>query len=85
MGDFSAMGIARRGRLYNLRRRVPRRYRGIEPRETIWISLCTGCKTIARSRADRVQHLFGALHFGAGCAEFALVFRYPWVKSSTLG
>ena len=53
MGDFSAMSIAKRGRLYHLRRRVPRRYRGIEPRETVWISLHTDSESIARSKADR--------------------------------
>jgi hypothetical protein len=47
------MSIAKRGRLYHLRRRVPRRYRGIEPRETVWISLHTDSETIARSKADR--------------------------------
>lgn len=47
------MGIAKRGRLYHLRRRVPRRYRGVEPRETVWISLHTDSQTVARSKADR--------------------------------
>lgn len=47
------MSIAKRGRLYHLRRRVPRRYQGIEPRETVWISLHTDSETIARSKADR--------------------------------
>ena len=47
MGDFSAMSIAKRGRLYNLRRRVPRRYRGVEPRDTVWISLHTDSETVA--------------------------------------
>ena len=47
------MSIAKRGRLYHLRRRVPRRYRGVEPRETVWISLHTDSETVARSKADR--------------------------------
>lgn len=47
------MSIAKRGRLYHLRRRVPRRYRGIEPRETVWISLHTGTETVAGRKADR--------------------------------
>jgi len=47
------MSIAKRSRLYHLRRRVPRRYRGIEPRETVWISLHTDSETVARSKADR--------------------------------
>ncbi|ABD54914.1 DUF6538 domain-containing protein [Jannaschia sp. CCS1] len=47
------MGIAKRGRLYHLRRRVPRRYCGVEPRETVWISLHTDSETVAMSKADR--------------------------------
>ncbi|NNK67336.1 MAG: tyrosine-type recombinase/integrase [Rhodobacteraceae bacterium] len=47
------MSIAKRGRLYHLRRRVPRRYQGIERRETVWISLHTDSEMIARSKADR--------------------------------
>jgi len=47
------MSIAKRGRLFHLRRRVPRRYRSIEPRETVWISLHTDSETVARSKADR--------------------------------
>jgi len=40
------MGIAKRGRLHDHRRRVPRRYRGIEPRETVRISLHTDSETV---------------------------------------
>lgn len=47
------MSIAKRGRLYHLRRRVPRRYGGVEPRETVWISLHTDSEMVARSKADR--------------------------------
>ncbi|MEM9228223.1 MAG: DUF6538 domain-containing protein [Pseudomonadota bacterium] len=47
------MSIAKRGRLYHRRRRVPRRYRSIEPRKTVWISLHTDSETVARSKADR--------------------------------
>ncbi|MFZ7093707.1 hypothetical protein [Primorskyibacter sp. 2E233] len=47
------MSIAKRGRLYHLRRRVQRRYLSIEPRETVWISLYTDSETVARSKADR--------------------------------
>ncbi|MEL6244826.1 MAG: DUF6538 domain-containing protein [Pseudomonadota bacterium] len=47
------MSIAKRGRLYHLRRRVPRRYRSIEPRETVWISLHSDSESVARSKADR--------------------------------
>jgi hypothetical protein len=47
------MSIAKRGRLYHLRRRIPRRYSGVEPRKVVWISLHTDSETIARSKADR--------------------------------
>ena len=47
------MSIFMRGGLYQLRRRVPRRYRSVEPRGTIWVSLHTDSETIARSKADR--------------------------------
>ncbi|ABD56438.1 DUF6538 domain-containing protein [Jannaschia sp. CCS1] len=47
------MSIAKRGRTYHLRRRVPRRYRRVEPRGTVWISLHTDSETVARSKADR--------------------------------
>ena len=53
MWDFSAISTAERGRLYHRRRRVQRRYRSIEPRETVRISLHTASETIARSKADR--------------------------------
>ena len=41
------MSTAKRGRVYHLRRRVLRRYRSIEPRETVWISLHTDSETVA--------------------------------------
>jgi integrase len=47
------MSIVKRGRLYHLRRRVPRRYSGVEPRQVVWISLHNDSETIARSKADR--------------------------------
>jgi hypothetical protein len=47
------MSIDKRGRLYHLRRRVPRRYRRDEPRETVWISLHTDSETAATRKADR--------------------------------
>lgn len=47
------MSIAKRGSTFHLRRRVPRRYRGVEPRETVWISLHTDSEMLARSKADR--------------------------------
>jgi hypothetical protein len=47
------VSIFKRGGLYQLRRRVPRRYRSIEPRGTIWVSLHTDSETVARSKADQ--------------------------------
>ena len=47
------MSIAERDSTYHLRRRVPRRYRGIEQRETVWISLHTDSEMVAKSKADR--------------------------------
>ncbi|WP_291201554.1 DUF6538 domain-containing protein [Hyphomonas sp.] len=47
------MSIVKRGSTFQLRRRVPQRYRGVEPREVIWISLHTDSETVARSKADR--------------------------------
>lgn len=46
------MSVFKRGGKYQMRRRVPRRYRGIEPRDIIWISLHTDSESIARSKAD---------------------------------
>ncbi|OAN75120.1 integrase [Jannaschia sp. EhC01] len=47
------MSIAKRSSTYHLRRRVPRRYRDVEPRDTVWISLHTDSETVATSKADR--------------------------------
>ena len=47
------MSITRRGDTFHLRRRVPRRYRDVEPRDTVWISLHTDSETVAKSKADR--------------------------------
>ncbi len=38
--------------IYHLRKTVPRRYHGIEPRREVWISLKTDSETEARRRAD---------------------------------
>ena len=45
------MSVFKRGGAYQMRRRVPRRYREIEPRGTIWISLHTDSESIAHSKA----------------------------------
>lgn len=47
------MSIAKRGSTFHLRRRVPRRYRGVEPRKVVWISLHTDSQTVTKSKADR--------------------------------
>jgi integrase len=45
------MSIVRRGSTYHLRKRVPLRYRRVEPRETVWISLHTDSESVAKSKA----------------------------------
>ncbi|MGI9421048.1 MAG: DUF6538 domain-containing protein [Geminicoccaceae bacterium] len=47
------MTILKRGKIYQLRRRVPRRYAAIEPRSTVWINLHTDSQQIAESKAKR--------------------------------
>ena len=47
------MTILKRGKIYQLRRRVPRRYAAIEPRSTVWISLHTDSQEIAENKAKR--------------------------------
>jgi len=46
------VSIGLRGSTFQLRRRVPQRYRSVEPREVVWISLHTDSETIARSKAE---------------------------------
>ena len=40
-----------RGGVYQLKRRVPVRYQGIEPRKVIWVSLHTDSETTALGKA----------------------------------
>jgi hypothetical protein len=47
------MAILKRGGAYQLRRRVPERYRSVEPRTQIWMSLHTDSETIARPKAGQ--------------------------------
>ena len=47
------MSVFKRGTTYQLRRRVPRRYRDVEQRTTVWISLHTDSETQAKSKASR--------------------------------
>ena len=46
------MSIMKRGRVYSLRKRVPKRYASVESRGTVWISLHTDSRTVADSKAD---------------------------------
>lgn len=45
------MTIVRRGSNFHLRQRVPLRYRRVEPRVTVWISLHTDSENVARQKA----------------------------------
>ncbi len=45
------MSIIKRGSAFCLRKRVPARYRNVEPRGTVWISLHTDSEAIAASKA----------------------------------
>jgi len=47
------MGVILRGGSFHLRRRVPRRYRAVEPREVIWASLHTDSRSVAETKAAR--------------------------------
>ncbi|WP_370651073.1 DUF6538 domain-containing protein [Cypionkella sp.] len=43
--------IKKRGNIYQLVQRVPRRYQPVEARETVWISLHTDSETAAKVKA----------------------------------
>jgi len=45
------MNIKRRNKTFHLIKRVPKRYRPIEPREVVWISLHTDSESVARQKA----------------------------------
>jgi integrase len=45
------MALRKRGKIYQLVRRVPRRFRSVEPRETVWISLHTDSEAVANMKA----------------------------------
>jgi hypothetical protein len=47
------MSIIKRSNTFYLRRRVPTRYKRVEPRKTVWISLSTDSASVAKSKADR--------------------------------
>jgi hypothetical protein len=48
------MPIVRRNQTLHIRKRVPRRYQRVEPREFIWISLHTDSDAIAKVKAPQV-------------------------------
>ena len=48
---FLHMAIKKRGNIYQLVQRVPRRYQPVEARETVWISLHTDSETAAKVKA----------------------------------
>ena len=47
------MTLLKRGSIYQLRRRVPRRYAAVEPRTAVWISLHTDSQEIAENKSKR--------------------------------
>ncbi|MDD8021597.1 MAG: hypothetical protein PHX82_00610 [Paracoccaceae bacterium] len=52
------MTIMKRGSTYRLRKRVPRRYEGVEERKSIWVSLHTDSLTVAQQKAPIAwQHI----------------------------
>nr|WP_066701537.1 DUF6538 domain-containing protein [Celeribacter ethanolicus] len=52
------MTIMKRGSTYHLRKRVPRRYEGVEERKSIWVSLHTDSLTVAQQKAPIAwQHI----------------------------
>ena len=51
--EVSGMPVIKRANTFHLRRRVPKRYGRVEPRETVWISLSTDSESVAKSKADR--------------------------------
>lgn len=48
-GDF--LRVLKRANTYHLRKRVPRRYHGVEARKDIWISLHTDSESVAQTKA----------------------------------
>jgi len=51
---YGAMNIIKRNHTFHLRRRVPRRYRDVEARDMILLSLHTDSESTAKSKADAV-------------------------------
>ncbi|WP_202814290.1 tyrosine-type recombinase/integrase [Aureimonas sp. AU4] len=49
---MKAVKLIRRGDLFHLRRRVPLRFKPVEPREFVWISLRTDSESHARQKAE---------------------------------
>lgn len=53
------MSIRQRNNTFYLVKRVPKRFRSVEPRTAIWISLHTDSEAVARSKADRAWAQMG--------------------------
>ena len=72
-GD-SNVAVFKRGSTYQLRRRVPKRYRSVEPRATVWASLHTDSESVAKRKAEEAwAHLVEAWEAKlSGCSEEAL-------------
>lgn len=45
------MNVTKRGKMWQLRQRVPKRYASVESRKLVWISLHTDSETVARQKA----------------------------------
>lgn len=48
------MSTTRRNNTIHMRKRVPRRFKSIEPRDYVWISLQTGDTTVAAAKAPEI-------------------------------
>jgi len=68
------LSVFKRSSTYQLRRRVPSRYRDVEPRKTVWVSLHTDSESIAQRKAiDAWEQLTEAWEAKlAGKSEIAL-------------
>jgi hypothetical protein len=53
-GQFAGMSTTRRNNTIHMRKRVPPRFKSIEPRDYVWISLHTGDTTVAAAKAPEI-------------------------------
>ncbi len=51
VSEGKTMNVTKRGSTYHLRKRVPGRYKLVEPRAVVWISLHTDSESVARQKA----------------------------------